>query len=43
MEIDLGTPLRQLYVHNLKVKSTTLSYWSTKVVNGVEVFGKMYM
>ena len=43
MEIDLGTPLRQSYVRNLKVKNTVLKYWPTKTVDGVEVFDKMYM
>jgi len=43
MEIDLGTPIQQSYVRNLKVKNTVLRYWPTKLVDGVEVFDKMYM
>jgi len=43
MEIDLGTPLRQSYVRNLKIKNTVLKYWPTKLVDGIEVFDRMYM
>ena len=43
MEIDLGTPIRQGYLRNLKVKNTVLKYWPTKLVNGITVFDKLYM
>lgn len=43
MEIDLVTPIRQGYLRNLKVKNTVLKYWPTKLVDGIEVFDKLYM
>lgn len=48
MEIDLGTPIKNTYVRNLKIKNTVLRYWPTKTItdengNSIEVFGKLYM